>query len=75
MKNLDIEQYIKDMPPELQEAARKCSSREELMELAGDNDVELSMDALEAVSGGCFTDDELTDEEKDKLTVGNDIFS
>lgn len=75
MANMNIEQYIKDMPPDLQEAARKCSSKEELMELAGNNDVELSMDALEAVSGGCFTGDELTDEQKEKLTLGNDIFS
>ena len=71
--SFDIEEYIKDMPPQLQQAARNCTTKEELMELANENDVELSMEALELVSGGCGTDD-ISDEDKNNLLIGNDIF-
>ena len=51
----DFEEYIKDLSPELQEKAKDCKSKEELMELVADNDIEISEDALEAVAGGCGT--------------------
>ncbi len=55
MKNEKLEKYISDLSPELQEKARACKTKEELLELAAENDVELSDDALEAVTGGgCF---------------------
>ena len=56
MANINIEDYMKDLSPELQEKARACKDKNELMELAAENDIELSEDALEAVAGGCFTE-------------------
>ncbi len=53
MKNEDLEKYISGLSPELQEKARTCHTTEELMELAAENDTELSEEALQAVSGGC----------------------
>lgn len=57
MANFNIEDYIKELElsPEQLEKARACKTKEELMELAAENDVELPMDALEMVSGGCGT--------------------
>ena len=54
MANINIEDYIKnmDLSPELEEKARLCTTSSELMELAAENDIELSEDALEMVSGG-----------------------
>ena len=52
MRNFDLERYIKDLSPELQEKARACKSVAELLKLADENNVELSPDQLEAVSGG-----------------------
>ena len=49
---MDIENYIKDLSPELQEKARACKSTDELLKLADDNDIELTADTLESVSGG-----------------------
>ena len=51
-KNFDIETYIKDLSPELQEKARQCKNMDELMDLAGEEGVELSDEALANVSGG-----------------------
>ncbi len=51
--NFNVENYIKDLSPELQEKARHCKNMDELMELAGDEGVELSDEALANVSGGC----------------------
>ena len=48
----NLEEYIKDLSPELQEKARACSSPNELLELAADEDMEIPMDALEGVAGG-----------------------
>ena len=53
MKREELEKYISELSPELQEKARACQTTEELTELAAQNDVELSEDALQAVSGGC----------------------
>ena len=47
-----LEKYIKDLSPELQEKARKCGSKSELLKLAKSEKVELSPEALEAIAGG-----------------------
>ena len=52
MLNFDLESYIKDLSPELQEKARACTSVQELLKLADENSIELSPDQLEKVSGG-----------------------
>ena len=49
----NLEEYIKDLSPELQEKARACKTKEELLQLAADEDLEIPMDALEGVAGGC----------------------
>lgn len=46
------ENYIKDLSPELQQKAKECKSKEELLKLLAENDVELPEEALEMVSGG-----------------------
>ena len=53
--NEKLENYIKDLSPELQKKARACKSLEELTQLAAENDLELPEEALELVSGGCGT--------------------
>ena len=52
MKNNDLEKYISELSPELQEKARQCKDMDELNKLLAENDVELSEDALAAVAGG-----------------------
>ena len=52
MKNKDLEKYITELSPELQEKAKQYKNKDELNELLADNDVELSDDALEMVAGG-----------------------
>ena len=50
------DKLLSGLSPELQEKAKSCKSAEELMKLAGDNDVELSDEQLDAISGGgCFS--------------------
>ena len=49
----NLEEYIKDLSPELQEKARQCKTKDELMQLAAEEDVEIPMEALEGVAGGC----------------------
>ena len=53
MKNENLEKYIGELSPEMQEKARQCKDMQELNALLAENDVELSEDALEAVAGGC----------------------
>ena len=53
MKKEELEKYIGELSPEMQEKARACKTKEELNDLLAENDVELSEDALEAVAGGC----------------------
>ena len=53
--NENFEKYIKDLSPELQEKARQCKTKDELLQLAADEDMEIPMDALESVAGGCGT--------------------
>ena len=54
--NEKFSEYLKNLPPELQEKARDINTQEELLEFLSDNDVELPEDALEAVSGGSGCD-------------------
>ena len=53
MKREELEKYMGELSPELQEKARQCKNMTELNALLAENEVELSEDALEAVSGGC----------------------
>ena len=55
MKREELEKYVGELSPEMQEKARECKTKEELNALLAENDVELSEDALKAVSGGCTT--------------------
>ena len=55
MTNENLEKYIGELSPEMQEKARQCKTMEELQTMLAENDVELSEDALEAVAGGCGT--------------------
>ena len=52
MENLNIEEYIRELPPELQEKAKACKSADELLALAGEKKIPLPDEALEAVAGG-----------------------
>ena len=52
----NLEEYIKDLSPELQEKARACKTKDELMQLAAENDLEIPEEALEAVAGGCTSE-------------------
>ena len=54
----ELEQYIGELSPDMQEKARQCKTMEELNALLAENEVELSDDALEAVAGGCSVSDE-----------------
>ncbi|MDO4851111.1 MAG: Nif11-like leader peptide family natural product precursor [Actinomycetota bacterium] len=49
---MNIEDYIKNLDPELQEKARACSSVEELLALAKEAKVPLPDEALAAIAGG-----------------------
>jgi len=53
MKKEELEKYAGELSPEMQEKARQCKDMKELNALLAENDVELSEDALAAVSGGC----------------------
>ena len=53
MKKEELEKYIGELSPEMQEKARQCKDMNELNALLAENDVELSEDALGAVAGGC----------------------
>ena len=52
---INIEEYIKDLTPEQQEKAKACKTKDELMKLAAEEDVEIPMEALKNVAGGCDT--------------------
>ena len=49
---MNLEDYIKDLSPELQEKARACGNAEELLALAKENKVPLPDEALAAIAGG-----------------------
>ena len=55
---MNLDDYIKDLAPELQEKARACGSIEELLALAKDADVPLPDEALTAIAGGDQPDPE-----------------
>ena len=55
MKKEELEKYVSELSPEMQEKARECRTMEELQAMLAENDVELSEDALAAVAGGCGT--------------------
>ena len=54
-ERFDIEKYLKDLSPEQQEKARACKTKDELIKLAAEEDIEIPMEALESVAGGCLT--------------------
>ena len=54
--DMDIESYIKDLSPELQEKARACGSVKELIALAKDAKVPVPDEALAAIAGGDGTE-------------------
>lgn len=56
---MDIESYIKDLSPELQEKARACTSTDELLKLAQDSGAPVPPEALSAIAGGA--DEEVGD--------------
>ncbi|MBR5091588.1 MAG: Nif11-like leader peptide family natural product precursor [Ruminiclostridium sp.] len=49
---INVEDYIKDLDPEIQEKARACKDLGELAELAGEVGVELPDECVEMVAGG-----------------------
>ncbi|MDO4851108.1 MAG: Nif11-like leader peptide family natural product precursor [Actinomycetota bacterium] len=49
---MNLEDYIKDLDPELQEKARACGSVEELLALAKEAKVPLPDEALAVIAGG-----------------------
>ena len=50
--NRTMQKLIDQLPEKLRDRARDCSDPRELMALAANEDIELSDDALEAVSAG-----------------------
>ena len=55
---MNLEDYIKDLSPELQEKARACGSVEELLALAKEAKVPLPDEAIAAIAGGDDSDPE-----------------
>lgn len=53
---MNLESYIKDLAPELQEKARACGSVEELLALAKEEQIPVPDEALEAIAGGAQQD-------------------
>ena len=58
MKKEELEKYVSELSPEMQEKARECRTMEELQAMLAENEVELSEDALAAVAGGCSSSEE-----------------
>ena len=57
MKKEELEKYVGELSPEMQEKARQCKDMQELNALLAENDVELSEEVLQAVAGGCTVSD------------------
>ena len=53
---MNLEDYIKNLTPDLQEKARACGSVNELLALAKEAKVPVPDDALEAIAGGDQSD-------------------
>ena len=51
MKREELEKYIGELSPEMQEKARQCKDMGQLKALLAESDAELSDDALQAVAG------------------------
>lgn len=49
---MNLEDFIKDLAPELQEKARACGSADELIALARESQVPLPDEVLAAIAGG-----------------------
>ena len=49
---MNLEEYIRELSPELQEKARACESADELLSLAKEAGVAVPDEALEAIAGG-----------------------
>ncbi len=62
IKREELEKYISELSPEMQEKARQCKDMTELNALLAESDVELSEDALQAVSGGCSASSDIYDQ-------------
>ncbi|GEM_PF-528644 len=56
---MNIEAYIKDLPPELQEKAKACKNYDEMIKLAQEDNIELPDEVLDMVSGGMFICDNI----------------
>ncbi len=54
---MSLEEYIKNLDPELQEKARACGSVQELLALAKEAGIPVPDEALAAIAGGDDTDD------------------
>ena len=50
--NEKLEEYIKELSPELQEKARQCKTMKELNEFIADNGLEIPDELLDTVAGG-----------------------
>ena len=61
---MNLEDFIKDLNPELQEKARACGSVGELLALAQEEQVPLPDAALEAIAGGDDQDGAICHKEK-----------
>ena len=61
---MDIESYIKDLSPDLQEKARACGSLEELLALAKETKIPVPDEALTAIAGGDDIEDGYCDPNK-----------
>ena len=53
MQKKDVNEYFSGLTPELREKAMACKSVDELLRFADDNDLEVPVDALQGVAGGC----------------------
>ena len=51
-ENFDYKKYLEDLTPEQQEKAKACRTKEEFLQLAAEEDVEIPMEALKNVAGG-----------------------
>ena len=50
---------FKDISPELREKAKACTTPEEILALAKEEDYDLTLEQLEAIAGGFSSDDPL----------------
>ena len=70
---MNLEDFIKDLDPELQEKARACGSAEELIALAKDAKVPVPDEALAAIAGGDDSDGQCINEKCPKCKSRNTV--